>query len=135
MIEQTFTGRTCANPDRFPAEVLRVYREAAALPGAKTAMINYYRALLRGGGMRRLTTRGFPVIDTPTLMLWGTEDPILVPSITDDADAWVRNLTRRFIPGAGHWVQQEAPETVNAMLEAWLEGKEVPEAASPAGNR
>jgi len=27
-----------------------------------------------------------------------------------------------------HWVQQEAPETVNAMLEAWLTGQPVPEA-------
>jgi hypothetical protein len=28
----------------------------------------------------------------------------------------------------GHFVQQEAPETVNALLEAWLAGEPVPEA-------
>jgi hypothetical protein len=27
-----------------------------------------------------------------------------------------------------HWVQQEAPEIVNAMLLAWLAGEDVPEA-------
>jgi hypothetical protein len=31
-----------------------------------------------------------------------------------------------------HWVQQEAPETVNAMMEAWLLGKTVPQAPGVA---
>ena len=45
--------RTSVHPERFPEPVLAVYREAAARPGALTAMLNYYRALLRGGGGRR----------------------------------------------------------------------------------
>ena len=52
---------------RFPDEVLRVYREAAAAPGALTAMLNYYRALIRG--LRRIRRRGIVQIDTPTLMI------------------------------------------------------------------
>jgi len=31
------------------------------------------------------------------------------------------------LPGISHWVQQEAPEAVNAMLEAWLTGESVPQ--------
>ncbi len=46
---------------RFPDEVLRVYREAAAAPGALTAMLNYYRALIRG--LRRTRRRGIVPID------------------------------------------------------------------------
>jgi pimeloyl-ACP methyl ester carboxylesterase len=38
-------------------------------------------------------------------------------------------MTLRFIPGAGHWVQQEAPEIANAMLGAWLRDEPVPEAS------
>ncbi|MEO2168065.1 MAG: alpha/beta hydrolase, partial [bacterium] len=38
----------------------------------------------------------------------------------------------RYLPGVSHWVQQEAPETVNRMLEAWLSGAPVPE-AEPKG--
>jgi hypothetical protein len=34
----------------------------------------------------------------------------------------------RYLPNPSHWVQQDAPETVNAMLEAWLSGKPVPRA-------
>ena len=40
----------------------------------------------------------------------------------------MRNLTLRFLPGVSHWVQQESPEEVNAMLAAWLNDDPVPEA-------
>jgi len=56
---------------QFPDEVVGVYARNAAQPGALTAMINYYRALVRGGGARRQSQQGFPVISTPTLMVWG----------------------------------------------------------------
>ena len=67
------------------------------------------------------------MIETPTLLSWGTEDPVLVPEILEGPEQWVPNLTLRLIPGVGHWVQQEAPEVVNAMLGAWLRGEVVPE--------
>ena len=120
---------TCRK-ERFPPDVIRVYKEAAAEPGACTAMLNYYRGILRGGGMRRITKRGFPVIDTPTLLIWGTEDPVLLPSTLDDAHQFLKDMTLRFIPRAGHWVQQEAPEEVNPILAAWLRGEPVPEVAA-----
>jgi epoxide hydrolase 4 len=34
--------------------------------------------------------------------------------------------TVRYLPGVSHWVQQ-APDTVNAMLTAWLAGEAVPD--------
>ncbi len=113
-------------PERLDRDDLRQFREAAAQPGALTAMINYYRALIRGRGARRLAARGFPTIETPTLMVWGAADPILIPETTDGADKWVKDLTRRFIPGVGHWVQQEAPDEVNDILSAWLTDESVP---------
>jgi epoxide hydrolase 4 len=109
---------------RFPDEVLRVYRDAASVPGALTAMLNYYRALLRG--LRRNRRRGTVPIDTPTLMIWGEVDAALGKELTYGTDAHVRNLTLRYLPNVSHWVQQEAPETVNAMIEAWLLDQSVP---------
>ncbi len=113
---------------RFPDDVLKVYHDNAARPGALTAMLNYYRALIRGGGGRRQQRLGYPVIDTPTLMLWGEHDTALGKETTYGTDAFVRNLTLRYLPNISHWVQQEAPETVNAMLEAWLTDERVPQA-------
>ena len=50
-------------------------------------------------------------------------------------DEHVRDLTLRFLPGVSHWVQQEAPETVNAMLGAWLDGQPVPDAGEITAER
>jgi len=123
--------RSTRDPSRFPEDVTRVFREAAAQPGALTAMLNYYRAFLRGGGARRQSALGFPRIETPTLMLWGEEDVALTKATTYGTEAFVRDLTLRYLPGVSHWVQQEAPDSVNAMLEAWLASKPVPEHVPP----
>jgi pimeloyl-ACP methyl ester carboxylesterase len=118
---------------RFPDEVLRVYQDAAAQPGALTAMVNYYRAWLPS--LRRNRLRGTPRIDTPTLMIWGEADTALGKELTYGTDQYVSNLTLRYLPQVSHWVQQEAPETVNAMIEAWLLDREVPLAPGAAPSR
>jgi pimeloyl-ACP methyl ester carboxylesterase len=125
-IGETFR-RTCVNPERFPDAVLEVFRQSAARPGALTAMLNYYRAFFRGGGAARQAHLGPRTIETPTLMLWGEQDVALTRETTYDTEAFVSDLTLRYLPQASHWVQQDAPETVNRMLRAWLGGGVVPE--------
>jgi pimeloyl-ACP methyl ester carboxylesterase len=51
---------------------------------------------------------------------------VLPPESTDGFVNCVTDLTLRMVPGVSHWVQQEAPDRVNALVEAWLDGKEVP---------
>lgn len=104
---------------RFPAEVLQTYADAALRPGAITAMINYYRALLRH---RDSVDLGDGRIDVPTLMIWGEEDSALNIRCTEGTEEWVPDFTLRRLPGVSHWVQQEAPEAVNAILGDWLDG-------------
>ena len=113
---------------RFGPEVLDVYRRAAAQPGALTAMLDWYRANVGGGGMAALLRTGVPVIETPTLMVWGEADVALGKDTTYGTDRYVRELTLRYLPGVSHWVQQDAPEMVNAMLAAFLHGESVPSA-------
>jgi len=128
-IGRAFRGMA-VDKSRFPDEVLRVYQEAAARPGALTAMLNYYRALIRG--LRRLRRRGTPRIETPTLMIWGEVDAALGKELTFGTERYVSDLTLRYLPQVSHWVQQEAPEVVNGMIEAWLLGKTVPQAPGAA---
>jgi pimeloyl-ACP methyl ester carboxylesterase len=118
---------------RFPDAVTDVYREAAQRPGAMRSMVNYYRAAVRGS--RRTAREELPPIDTPTLLVWGLEDSALGRETTDGTDEHVTDLTTRFLPGVSHWVQQEAPETVNAMLLAWLDSRPVPEAGDVSFER
>jgi pimeloyl-ACP methyl ester carboxylesterase len=122
MIGDAFYGMA-VDKSRFPDEVLDVYRQAALEPGALTAMLNWYRANLFGGTF----DVDFPVLETPTLMVWGEEDAALGVEMTDCTDELVRDFTLRRIPNVSHWVQQEAPEAVNEIVEAWLTGQPVPE--------
>ncbi len=118
--------RSSCHPERFPDADLQVFRQAAAR-GPLSGMLHYYRAFLRGGGGARQHRLGYPLIETPTLFLWGEQDVALTRATTFGTEAFVRDLTLRYLPGASHWVQQDEPETVNAMLGAWLRGEPVPE--------
>lgn len=117
---------------RFPDEVLDVYRASALQPGAMTAMINYYRALIRNLPRPRQREQTERMLEVPTLMIWGERDAALGKELTVGTDRLVRDFTLRYVPDVSHWVQQEAPETVNTMIEAWLTGCRVP-FAGPGG--
>jgi pimeloyl-ACP methyl ester carboxylesterase len=124
---------TSRNPARFTDEDLEVYRANAMRPGGLTAMINWYRALFRGRTVRQFRSKNLPVIHVPTLFLWGNADSALNIRTTRGTGKYVSDLTFRVFPGVSHWIQQEAPEAVNAMLEAWLTGRPVPEYHEVAG--
>lgn len=104
----------------FPHDLLEATRANAAQPGALKAMIDWYRAAVRGGGLRRQLKQGFPVIETPTLILWGEDDPFLALYTLDHTEDYVTNLTLVRLPGVSHWVQQDAPEQMDAELRAFL---------------
>jgi pimeloyl-ACP methyl ester carboxylesterase len=131
-IGRAFTS-SAVDESRFPKAVVDEYRRAALREGAMTAMLNYYRAAVRGA--RAARGEVLDVIDTPTLMIWGEEDVALSKETTEGTDEHVSDLTLRVLPGVSHWVQQEAPETVNAMVGAWLDGRPVPEATELTGER
>ena len=122
-IGRAFTGMA-VDKSRFPAEVVDQYRQNALQPGAMSAMVNYYRAAMRAGSKVMIPDPG--TVDVPTLMIWGENDTALGKETTYGTETHVRNLTLRYLPGVSHWVQQEAPEKVNAMMDAWLRDQPVP---------
>jgi epoxide hydrolase 4 len=115
-IRQAFL-KMAVDKSRFPRNDLDIYAAAASRPGALTAMINYYRALVRLSGFNRV---GDGRVEVPTLMIWGEEDAALNIGCTEGTEEWVPNFTLHRLPGVSHWVQQEAPEKVNDILGAWL---------------
>ncbi len=55
----------------------------------------------------------------PIELIWGTLDQLPVPSAQARAERVRKvqpNTETHYVPGAGHWVQYEAPEAVNALL-------------------
>ena len=115
-----------ATPENFAEDVVQLYNANGRRLNGLTGMINYYRALLRRGGGQRQRDLGTPIIETPTLMLWGEGDTALTIETTYDTEKWVRDLTLRYLPRISHWVQQDAPDEVNAMIAAFLQGMDVP---------
>jgi pimeloyl-ACP methyl ester carboxylesterase len=124
-------ARSARDRSRFPRTLLDVYKRNAAQPGALRAMIDWYRANVRGGGLAAVLRGGIPIIEVPTLLVWGTGDDALGVETTHGTERQVRDLTLRYLPGVSHWVQQEAPEAVNALLAAFLRGEPVPDYQPP----
>ena len=121
MIRNTFV-----NPEKFPTEIADVFSRNANQPGALTAMINYYRALLRRGNRSNREGESFPIIKTPTLMIWGEEDVALSKETTYGTEKYVENFYIRYLPNVSHWVQQESPEEVNSMISAFIKDESIP---------
>ncbi len=118
-VADAFT-RMAVDKRRFPPEVTDVYRANALIPGAMTAMVDYYRA------NRDLLGRyagASPLIEIPTLMVWGEDDDAIGLEATEGYETLVRDLTLERLPGVSHWVQQEAPERVNLVLADWLRAR------------
>jgi epoxide hydrolase 4 len=93
------------------AEAAR-YREAWRQPGALTAMINWYRAILR----RKFETLAPGSIRVPVRIVWGEQDPYALPALAEASKALCADAQLTYLPDATHWVAHDAPEPVNAIL-------------------
>lgn len=106
---------TAQHRGTFPPTLLAHYCNNAAAPGAMKAMLDYYRANRGLAGFAH-----GPGIAAPTLMIWGEEDTALGPELVAPTAEHVPDLTIQRLPGVSHWVQEEAPEAVNAALTEWM---------------
>jgi pimeloyl-ACP methyl ester carboxylesterase len=95
----------------FTPHDLAVYAEAFAQPGATTAMLNYYRAMIRPSLAPKLTR-----VDADTLVIWGEQDRHLDRDLARPSPDRVPNARVEYLPDASHWVLHERPEEVNALL-------------------
>jgi pimeloyl-ACP methyl ester carboxylesterase len=114
-----------ARSGAFTAEDMARYVEAWSQPGATTAMINYYRSVIRQSP-RRAETRIRPV-QAPTRVIWGERDRYLGAEMAEPDRADVPNLERVIrLPQASHWVQRDEPDRVNQLLIEFLAGGTAP---------
>lgn len=107
--------------DHHSHDMVSLYRQQAAEPGALTAMLNYYRAAIRGGGAARQRMLGYPTIAIPTLVVWGLHDQALVRQNLDGLDQFVTNLTVVALERSGHFVHQDEPQRVTDEILGWLQ--------------
>lgn len=120
VIGKIFT-RMAIHREHMPEEIVERYRQQACAPGALTAMLNYYRAVLRGGGALRQRTLGYPKIEIPTLVIWGLQDHALDAHNLDGLNRFVSDLTTVTMANAGHFVHEDHPGQVTAQIVTWLQ--------------
>jgi len=108
--------RRTSRPGLFGAAELARYKAAWAVPGAITAMLNWYRALRVPTGIR------WSRIKQPVQIIWGRQDAFLNAKLAQLSLTHCQRGQLHYLPTATHWVQLEEPEAVNALLLNFLAG-------------
>nr|WP_240990311.1 alpha/beta fold hydrolase [Cupriavidus taiwanensis] len=107
-----------ADPAGIDSEAVAIHTEACRATRFRSKPIS------RAGGLQDALAS----FAGPILMIWGEKDVTMSPEslaeITRNARAGVpagaHPVSVRLVPHAGHWVQYEAHQQVNTMLNAWL---------------
>src|SRR5438105_7037765 len=115
---QYFLRRVYGDAGRIPPGAAEAY----AVPLRISGTIDHLLTVVRG--WRRdiaELTRLLPLIrDTPTLLLWGSLDPAVLPSSAEPLARCFNRAQVRIIEGSGHLPSEETPEEFNRMVLEFL---------------
>jgi pimeloyl-ACP methyl ester carboxylesterase len=105
-----------AHSDALIDEYLSVLGE----PGAFEAAVNWYRA--SNGHMSVLdgTSFEFGPVSLPTMVIWGNRDPAVTRMAVERGRDYVTGAHEFIELDAGHWLAQEEPEIVTALIRRQL---------------
>ncbi|PRZ43096.1 pimeloyl-ACP methyl ester carboxylesterase [Antricoccus suffuscus] len=122
-IMRKWTGPDWAHTTDF-AYATEVYRQAMCVPQAAYGAAEYFRwmmrSLARPDGARFAKSLAVR-IDVPVLQLQGWLDPVLLPQTSDGSSAYVAGpYESHYFDNLGHFLPEEDPETVGALIEEWL---------------
>lgn len=106
-----------ARKSAFSKQDIDRYVHSLSCPGALKAALDYYRANI---GWESMAIARSARTDAPTLVIWGMRDPALGPFLLDGLERFAPHVEVHRIPGASHWVQNEAPEEVSRAMVAFL---------------
>jgi pimeloyl-ACP methyl ester carboxylesterase len=105
-------------PPHLTEDELAVYVEAFTRTGFRGGL-SWYRNLDRN--WERTAHVADRRITAPALFLTGERDPVRQFMPAEAMQGWVTDLRASVVvPGAGHWLQQEAPDAVTDALLGWL---------------
>jgi pimeloyl-ACP methyl ester carboxylesterase len=104
--------RNSANPGTFSDEDLAQYAQAAQQPGALTAMLGWYRAIVQ----HPPEPPRDPRVHVKTLILWGKRDIALTHEMAEASAAMCDDARVVKFEDATHWVQHDESARVNALL-------------------
>ena len=103
----------------FTNEDMTEYKKAWSQPDAMTAMINWYRAIVRHRPKMPQGSR----VKVPTLMIWGMQDVALSHRMARLSIDYCDDGKLVLFEEATHWVQHDETEAVNQLLLEFLSKK------------
>ena len=84
-------------------------------------MLNYYKRNYPRGRRKRAAPPEPPKVKMPVLMFHGLNDTALNADGLSGTWNWLeKDLTLVTVPGAGHFVQQDAADLVTTTMRWWL---------------
>lgn len=105
-------------------EAVERYRRAMQLPFVATTSLEYFRRAARSTGRREARSLAEALdrpVTCPVLQLHGARDTWVLPSAAARSRRRVEGpLYAQILPGAGHFLPEEAPEQVTSRLLSWL---------------
>jgi pimeloyl-ACP methyl ester carboxylesterase len=75
-----------------------------------------------GAGLTGLEDR-LAELEIPVLILWGEDDPFMPVEAADRLNAWIPTSTLGLLPGCGHFLAEEAMDTIGPMIYEYLRAR------------
>ena len=92
-----------------------MYVKAWTQPGAILGSLNYYKKNIDASGWTGM-------VNVPTLVIWGMNDPYLKPLLLDDMPNYVKELKIVRVDAPSHWVMVDVPDIVNSNIKEFING-------------
>jgi 4,5:9,10-diseco-3-hydroxy-5,9,17-trioxoandrosta-1(10),2-diene-4-oate hydrolase len=107
-------------PGSVPREWLAEQCRLARSPDYLEAHLTVLCALVDPGGQREVLVDRLPLLEIPTLVVWGARDRVFPESQAKDAAARLRRGSLAVIPDCGHLPHVECPDRFVAALDQFL---------------
>jgi 4,5:9,10-diseco-3-hydroxy-5,9,17-trioxoandrosta-1(10),2-diene-4-oate hydrolase len=105
-------------------EIVELYYQFSALPGAHAAWLNAVCSNASFGGVKKEVIQAFQdnlgAMIKPTLIIWGKQDRVLPLKQAYIGESWIPNVRVHLIDDCGHCPQMEHPEEFNTRVLEFL---------------
>lgn len=114
------------NRAAFTGEVMAHYTRVQGDEAARAASAAFPGYIIGAGDwLADIWNHRAAFADKPALLLWGLRDPAFRRKQLQVWQSALANVTVRELPDCGHFVAEEAPETVSAEIDAFIQ-RQVP---------
>jgi 2-hydroxymuconate-semialdehyde hydrolase len=109
------------HPDRLSEDDVREYMRPWSGPEGVSAFFRLIRAL-DGRGLEDRDD-DLRALDIPVLIFWGENDPYYPVDVAERLNETIPTSTLALVPGCGHFLVDEAPETIVPMIYEYLRAR------------